>query len=804
MWYNIFSIVRRIMIKETGIMINKALLKQDFEAFLKEERADSGRPDRVLLHNALARAVMKQAVPLMKECTPKGRAAAYLSAEFLVGRAVYNNLLCLGLTEYAEELLQGAGASLSDLEETEDAALGNGGLGRLAACFLDSAATLKLPLRGYGIRYKYGLFRQAIEDGFQREYADDWTKYGDPWSVCVSGDTVIVHFSDGDVRAVPYDMPIFGFENGYAATLRLWQAEPIEEFDFNAFNNEDYVGACRNQMNAQNISRVLYPNDMTENGKLLRLKQEYFFSAASIEDMIRRHLHAGRNIEEFAKFNSVQLNDTHPTIAIPELIRILTAKYGVAFDKALGIARETFNYTNHTIMAEALEKWSSTLMERLLPEVYKIVLRINEAFISDMYRHGMPKEKIDAMKPVSGGLVHMAKMAIYVSSHTNGVAELHTEILKHNALPEWYELYPERFLNETNGITPRRWLALCNKDLSGLITELLGGREWITDLTRLKELEKYKDDKALMSRFADIKAAQKARLADYIAEHEHTAIGTDSIFDIQIKRLHEYKRQLLNAFSILYIYYGIKDGSIKDFYPTTFIFGAKSAPGYSRAKAVIKYINEIARLVNADESIHGAIKVVFVQNYNVSYAERLVTAADISEQISTAGTEASGTGNMKFMLNGTVTLGTYDGANVEIVREAGMENNYIFGARVEELEKIMPDYDPRRIYAENKKIARVLESLIDGTFTDGGSGAFEELFYSLLDGASWHKPDNYYLLGDFESYVEAKLRANADYRDNRNEFIRKCWINMCNAGKFSSDRTIEGYANDIWHISADK
>ncbi len=785
-------------------MIDKALLKQDFDAFLKEERTDVSEPDAVKLHNALAKAVMKQTAPLMKESEPKGRSAAYLSAEFLVGRAVYNNLLCLGLTEYAEELLKSAGASLSDLEDIEDAALGNGGLGRLAACFLDSAASLKLPLKGYGIRYKYGLFKQAIEDGFQREYADDWTKYGDPWSVCVKADTVTVHYSDGDVKAVPYDMPIFGYENDYAATLRLWQAEPIEEFDFATFNNEDYFGACKNQINAQNISRVLYPNDMTTAGKTLRLKQEYFFSAASIEDLIRRHLGAGRKIEEFAKYNSIQLNDTHPTIAIPELIRVLTSKYGIAFETALEIARETFNYTNHTIMAEALEKWDAKLMEGLLPEVYKIILRINEAFISDMYRRDMPREKIDSMKPVSGGLVHMAKMAIYVSSHTNGVAEIHTEILKRDALPEWYELFPERFLNETNGITPRRWLALCNPGLSGLITELLGGEDWITDLTRLKQLEKYADDKDVMSRFAAIKSGCKANLAEYIAKHENAVISADSIFDIQIKRLHEYKRQLLNAFSILYIYNGIKDGSIKDFYPTTFIFGAKSAPGYARAKAVIKYVGEIARLVNSDESIHGAIKVVFVQNYNVSYAERLVTSADISEQISTAGTEASGTGNMKFMLNGTVTLGTYDGANVEIVREAGMDNNYIFGARVEELAKIMPNYDPRKIYAENPKISRVLETLIDGTFTDGGSGAFAELFYSLLDGASWHRPDNYYLLGDFESYVETKLRANADYRTAREEFTKKCWLNMCNAGMFSSDRTISGYANDIWHIFPDK
>ena len=479
-------------------------------------------------------------------------------------------------------------------------------------------------------------------------------------------------------------------------------------------------------------------------------------------------------------------------------------EYGVSFEKSLEIAQKTFNYTNHTIMPEALEKWGTDLMEELLPQVYSVILRINEAFIADMYRRNMPREQIDQMKMVSGGVVHMAKMAIYCSSCTNGVARIHTEILKRNALPEWYELYPERFQNKTNGITPRRWIALCNPELSAQITDLLGGEGWITDLSRLKELEKYAGDPAQLDRFSRIKSAKKATLAEYIAEHERTAVDADSIFDIQIKRLHEYKRQLLNAFSIMYIYFGIKDGSIKDFYPTTFIFGAKSAPGYARAKAIIKYINEIAALVNSDPAVKGLINVVFVQNYNVSYAEKLVTAADISEQISTAGTEASGTGNMKFMLNGTVTLGTYDGANVEIAEEAGIENNYIFGARVEELEKIMPSYDPRKIYASDPQIARVLDTLIDGTFSDGGSGAFRELYYALLDGASWHVPDHYYLLGDLHSYVEAKLKANADYRDDRAGFLRKCWINMSNAGKFSSDRTIADYAKEIWRITPDK
>ena len=780
-------------------MIDKTLLKNDFEDALRGQERVGENYTPIQLHNALGNAIMRQAVPMMNYSRPSGRSASYLSAEFLVGRAVYNNILCLGLTDFANDILAEAGANMSDFEEIEDAALGNGGLGRLAACFLDSAATQKLPLTGYGIRYKYGLFRQTIENGFQKEYADDWTRYGDPWSRRVSNDTVVVHFSTGDVTAVPYDMPIFGYKNDYACTLRLWQAEPLCDFDFEAFNRHDYYEAARGEIEAENISRTLYPNDDTRNGKILRLKQEYFFSAASMEDLIRKHLAAGRPLVSFAEFNSVQLNDTHPVIAIPELIRNLINR-GCEFEEALEIAKKTFNYTNHTIMAEALEKWGSDLVEELLPEVYAIILRISEAFISDMYRKGISRDKIEKMQLISGGMVHMARMAIYCSSHVNGVAKIHTDILKNDVLRDWYELYPERFLNETNGITPRRWLALCNPKLSGLITELLGSEGWITDLSQLKNLGKFADDTATLQRFADIKHKNKCLLAEHIARSENVRIDPNSMFDIQIKRLHEYKRQLMNTFSILYIYFGIKDGSIANFAPTTFIFGAKAAPGYARAKAVIKFINEIANLVNNDESINGAIKVVFVQNYNVSYAEKLVIAADISEQISTAGTEASGTGNMKFMLNGTMTLGTYDGANVEIAEEAGEENNYIFGARVPDLEQIMPNYDPRKIYSENTRVARVLNTLIDGTFSDGGSGAFRELYYSLLDGASWHKPDHYYVLGDLENYVQAKIKANSDFHFNHPEFTKKCFINMTCAGKFSSDRTIAGYAKDIWNI----
>ena len=782
-------------------MIDKELLKKDFTDKLSDEVKENGRYTPMGLHNALGGAIMKQAVQIMNSSRPAGRSASYLSAEFLVGRAVYNNIMCLGIADAAKELLEEAGGDLNDLEEIEDAALGNGGLGRLAACFLDSAAALKLPMTSYGIRYKYGLFKQTIENGFQKEYADDWTRYGDPWSKRTESDTVIVHFSTGDVKAVPYDMPIFGYKNDYACTLRLWQAEPVCAFDFDAFNRQDYFEAARGEIEAENISRTLYPNDDTRNGKLLRLKQEYFFSAASVEDLIRKHLAAGRQLSEFAEYNAIQLNDTHPVIAIPELIRNLTRR-GMGFEQALDTAKKTFNYTNHTIMAEALEKWGSDLVEELLPEVYAVILRINEAFISDMYRKGVSREKTETMQIIANGTVHMARMAIYCSSHVNGVAKIHTDILKNDALHDWYELYPERFLNETNGIPPRRWLALCNPELSAMITELVGDESWITDLGKLKELRRYADDSTALARFTEIKQNNKKRLADYIEKHEGVSIDPNSMFDIQIKRLHEYKRQLLNAFSILYIYFGIKDGSIANFAPTTFIFGAKSAPGYARAKAIIKFINETANLVNNDPSINGALKVVFVQNYNVSYAEKLVVAADISEQISTAGTEASGTGNMKFMLNGTMTLGTYDGANVEIAEEAGEENNYIFGARVSDLEQIMPNYDPRKIYSENTRVARVLNTLIDGTFSDGGSGAFRELYYSLLDGASWHKPDHYYVLGDLENYVQAKLKANSDFHFNHPEFMKKCFINMTSAGKFSSDRTIEGYAKEIWKIEA--
>ena len=733
-----------------------------------------------------------------------GRRAMYLSMEFLMGRAVHNNLFCAGVYDDVESVLNAHGRSLDDLETIEDAALGNGGLGRLAACFLDSAAALDLPLDGYGIRYKYGLFKQKIVDGFQKEEADDWSKYGDPWSKRCEQDSVLVKYADQTVKAVPYDMPIIGYGTDNIGTLRLWQAEAEGGFDFGKFNSGDYAGAQAEINSAEDISRVLYPNDNTDEGKILRLKQEYFFSAASVTDALAKHKAHFGSLDELEKYLTIQLNDTHPVIAVPELIRQL-CEQGYDFDTAFDKAHKIFNYTNHTIMAEALEKWRCSLVESILPDVYTYILMINERFIKDMYQKGMERKAIEKIQPVSNGMVNMAYMAIYVSSFVNGVAQIHTEILKTDALKPWYDLYPEKFQNKTNGITQRRWLALCNKELSALITRLLGDDAWITDLDRLRQLAKYADDEAVLREFINIKKTKKQQLADFIKAHDGIDVDPSTIFDIQIKRLHEYKRQLLNALSIIYIYYGIKDGSIKDFTPTTFIFGAKSAPGYRRAKAIIKLLGEVGKMVNSDEQTKDLLKVVFVQNYNVSYAQKLVPAADVSEQISTAGTEASGTGNMKLMLNGAVTLGTYDGANVEIVQEAGEENNYIFGARVEELAQIMPSYDPRKLIFENEKINRVLNKLIDGTFDDGGvpsdqEGSFKELYKALTDGASWHVPDHYYVVGDLESYVQAKLKCSSDYKDEL-AFAKKCWLNMCNAGKFSSDRTIKDYAENIWKIA---
>lgn len=754
------------------------------------------------LHESLGKAIMGEISDRWskaKNVHANNRRAYYFSAEFLMGRMMYNNLYCLGILDEVKNILKKKGIDINVFEDIDDAALGNGGLGRLAACFLDSAATHDVPLDGYGIRYKYGLFKQSIVDGFQVETADDWQRFGDPWCIRRNDDIVEVKFADQTVKAVPYDMAIIGYGTENINTLRLWEAEPVENFDFIAFNNSDYAGSVAAKNAAEDITKVLYPNDNQYAGKVLRLKQQYFFCSASLQDIIKRY--KSKNGDDYSKFSShaaIQLNDTHPVVSIPELIRLLMND-GVSFDEAFDIAQKTFAYTNHTVMSEALEKWNIDLIKSVIPDVYAIIEKIDEKMRADL----SPKCDISNMKIIDGGVVHMARLAVYASSYTNGVAWIHTEILKNDVLNDWYKIYPERFQNKTNGITQRRWLGLCNPELSELLTETIGSDAYLRDLSELKKLEDKIDSKTI-KQFNAIKLEKKKQLAKFIEKNEGITIDPKSIYDIQVKRLHEYKRQLLNAFSIVDIYFKLKNGELPDWNPTTFIFGAKAAPGYARAKAIIKYINEIAKLVNNDPDVNQKMKVVFVQNYNVSYAEKIVTAADFSEQISTAGTEASGTGNMKFMLNGAVTLGTYDGANVEIAQEAGEENEYIFGARVEEIDKLKAEgsYNSKAIYDSNPEIKKVIDTLVDGTFSDGGAqgeGSFAELHNSLINGASWHHPDHYFILLDLPSYVETKIKANADYSD-REAFGRKCLMNTANAGKFSSDRTILQYAKELWKV----
>ncbi len=779
--------------------IRRALQKEALAAYQKDLSALTPHQ----LHNTLARVVMAAIAPVWERCARRQnekRRAYYLSAEFLVGRAVGNNLLCAGLFDQAREALEAAGLNLGAMEEIEDAALGNGGLGRLAACFLDSAATLGLPLDGYGIRYRYGLFRQRFEKGFQQEQADDWASHGDPWSVRREEDTVIVTFGDGPVKAVPYDMPVIGYGGKSISTLRLWQAEPETPFDFTLFNEQQYDKAVRQKNRAEDISRVLYPNDSTPAGRLLRLKQQYFFSSASMQDALRRFeaVH-GEAWDKLSDYITVQLNDTHPVIAIPELIRLLEQR-GVGFAQALDIAGRVFNYTNHTIMQEALEKWDMATIRKVSPDIARIIRRISRQFDKELDRLGVAADRRPYLQILQGNTVHMAYLACRVSTHINGVAEIHSDILRRQVLADWHALYPKKIKNMTNGITQRRWLALCNRPLTALLTELSGDDGFVTDLARLRELDKYAADPAVLQRFIAVKQQNKQTLADFVQQKEGVTIRPDAILDAQIKRLHEYKRQLLNILCILELYFEIKDGTLTDFTPTTFLFGAKAAPGYFRAKGIIKLIHEVAALIAADDKVSRFIQVVFVSDYNVSYAEKIVAAADVSEQISTAGTEASGTGNMKLMLNGAVTLGTYDGANVEIVREAGEENNYIFGARVEELDTIRDTYDPVALYKADKRIRRCVDALTDGTLDDGGTGMFKELQDALLKGASWHQPDHYFLLKDFDSCLAAKKQVAADYAADRLAFAAKQWHNICAAGFFSSDRTIAQYAREIWKI----
>ncbi len=808
--------------------INKNELK---ESITRELRANFGKTieeaHEYELYYAVSRAALEYVVEKWyntKKTYAKKQAKQtyYLSAEFLMGRFMGNNLINLRINDVIRETLDEFGVDINKLEDSEmDAGLGNGGLGRLAACFLDSLATLKLPGHGYGLRYKYGMFEQKIENGFQVEYPDDWTKYGDPWSIkrvdrmfeVKFGGQIEVHkdeygkeyykmINTETVLAVPYDVPVIGYGNDTVNTLRLWEARSPEGFDLKLFNDQTYLQASAKAVEAEDISRVLYPNDTKKDGKQLRLKQQYFFTSASLQDIVRRYKSIyGNDFSRFADKIAIQLNDTHPVVAIPELMRIFLDIEKLGWDESWNICKKVFAYTNHTILSEALEKWDIPLFQPLLPRIYQIIEEINRRFITELQqKYPGDWHRINKMSIIGNGQIRMAWLAIVGSHKVNGVAELHTEILKNSELKEWNELYPEKFLNKTNGITQRRWLLKANPELASLITELIGDK-WITDLYELKKLEKYLDDDNILNRVSEIKFNNKQRLANYIKETTGIVVDPHSIFDIQVKRLHEYKRQLLNVLHIMDLYNKLKDNPYLDVEPRTFIFGAKAAAGYRRAKGIIKLINSIAEVINNDSSINGKIKVVFLENYRVSLAEKIFPAADVSEQISTASKEASGTGNMKFMLNGALTLGTMDGANVEIVEEVGDDNAFIFGLSAQEVEayEANNEYNPYEEYVNVEGLKKVIDQLADGTYDDNHTGIFKELQNSLLYGVDGSRPDVYFLLKDFASYREAQDKLQNAFKDKR-EWTRKALKNIANAGKFSSDRTIAEYAKEIWNI----
>ena len=747
----------------------------DKKMFLEKLRGvETIGKDATQLYNEISSLAMKY----IQASEKPNRCASYLSIEFLIGRVFYNNLLELGVLKEVSEILKEKGVNIALFEEIEDAALDNGGLGRLAACYMDSGAAVGIPLYGYGIRYKYGLFRQKFEDGFQKEIPDDWQRFGDPWSKRKEEEKQIVRFADMEVNAVPYDMPIIGKRIN---VLQLYQAEGSKE--------------------AEKISGVLYPPDDTEEGKLLRIRQEYFLSAAAVGDIVREYERRhGNDYKYFAEENSIQLNDTHPVFAIPELIRVLKEK-GVSYLSALKIAKQVFNYTNHTILPEALERWDVRLLKKILPEISEILLSINS---SARWRHRKegytPQESAaTAIYIHSRRAFSMANTAVFVANKINGVAEIHSEIIKRDLFAAEYAHHPEKFENVTNGVAQRRWLELANPELSALIDKQIG-QDWREHFEELDKLNAYTADEEMLSEFIQVKGKKKEQLFRYIEKTEGVKIDGERILYAQVKRLHEYKRQLMTAFALLRLYYDLKEGKLKDFTPSVFLFGAKSAPSYFRAKGIIKYINEIIKLINNDPETNGRLTGVFVTEYNVSYAEKIVAAADVSLQISTAGLEASGTGNMKFMMNGAVTLGTMDGANIEIVEKAGEENNYIFGARVEEIEKLRKGgYDPNSYLKEHPEWNKVVKTLIDGTFSDKGFGYFQELYNALTIGASWHKPDHYFIFRDLEEYYQTILQSNYDYK-NRKGFAQKQFKNVANSFHFSSDRSILEYAEKIWNL----
>ncbi len=783
-----------LLSKDTIIFNLKNTLRSDYAVSLEHA-------EKYEIYNALVKVVMRLIAPYWESDSQErpGRNAYYLSSEYLMGRLLSNNLINLGIEKEIRESLEEIGINYNELEEIEsDAGLGSGGLGRLAACFLDSAATMNYPLHGYGIRYEYGIFKQEFRDDEQVERADDWLRYGEPWSIRRESEKKLISFSNQRVYAVPYDLPILGYKSKTINTLRLWRSEPIEEFNFTLFNDQHYDIAIQEKNRAEDISRVLYPNDSRREGKILRLKQQYFFTSASIQDLVQKHLTKHHSLDNFQDFNVLQLNDTHPAVAVAELIRILSTEHAIPREKALEIARKSFNYTNHTIMNEALEKWEYNLYREILPEICDILHWLDEARRTQLQEKNIAKEVIESTSIISNGLIHMANLAMFGSGKLNGVAQLHSNILKDHVMKDWYKVYPEKFTNVTNGITQRRWLLLSNPELSSLITKTLGHDYWITELDLLKNLQGKEFDPGFLQEFKTVKKVKKVQLAEEILKKENIVIDPNSLFDIQIKRLHEYKRQLLSAFHILDLYYQIKEGRTENFTPRTFIFGAKSAPGYRRAKGIISYILQMARMINSDPATQGLLRLVFVTNYNVSYAQKLFPAADISEQISTAGKEASGTGNMKFMLNGAITLGTLDGATVEIVEEAGEENNLVFGLTSQEIQD-MKNYNPRYYYENTPGLKRIVDSLVDGSFQDR-DGVLREIHNSLLHENGWDHPDLYFVLADYASYRRAQEKAAELYKDP-DLFASMAIRNMSSAGKFSSDRSIQDYVEKIWHIN---
>ena len=745
----------------------------------------------------------------------------YMSMEFLMGRALGNNLINLCAYGEVKEALEELGFDLNCIEDQEpDPALGNGGLGRLAACFLDSLATLNYAAYGCGIRYHYGMFKQKIQNGYQIEVPDNWLKNGYPFELRrpeyakevhfggyvrveydpEKGGNKFIHEGYQAVKAIPYDMPITGYDNDVVNTLRIWDAEPIVDFELDSFDKGDYKKAVEQENLARNIVEVLYPNDNHYAGKELRLKQQYFFVSASLQAAIAKYKKKHDDIHKLYEKVTFQMNDTHPTVAVAELMRILMDEEGLGWDEAWEVTRKSVAYTNHTIMSEALEKWPIELFSRLLPRVYQIIEEINRRFILEIQaKYPGNYEKIKKMAIIYDGQVKMAHLAIAAGYSVNGVARLHTEILKHQELKDFYEMMPEKFNNKTNGITQRRFLLHANPLLADWITEHIGP-DWITDLPQLKKLAVYADDEKALQEFMNIKFKNKERLAKYILEHNGVEVDPHSIFDVQVKRLHEYKRQLLNILHVIYLYNQIKMHPEMEFYPRTFIFGAKASAGYATAKKIIKLINSVADVVNNDASINGKIKVVFIENYRVSNAEWIFAAADVSEQISTASKEASGTGNMKFMLNGAPTLGTMDGANVEIVEEVGAENAFIFGLSSDEVINYENNggYDPNVIYNTDEEIRQVLMQLINGTFSSD-TELFRDLYDSLLNTKNTDRADRYFILADFRSYADAQKRVEAAYRDEKG-WAKKALLNTACSGKFTSDRTIQEYVDDIWHL----